>query len=134
MTRRKFIVLFLETPIRIWILYEFSWSFRLQSWCTGSILWSNFLFQESKISPHQWRQLLEFALVLFLSTVWIWKLSMFGSHSWTNSGLFYCQFYFKKEVHLPIVWGSCSNSELIQILLIIWIAVWRYFIITFYFK
>ena len=38
---------------------------------------------------------------------------------------------FETEVHLPILRGSCSNLELMRILLIIWIAVmvyWQYFI------
>ena len=35
------------------------------------------------------------------------------------------------EIHLPIFRGSCSNLELMRILLIVWIAVmvyWQYFI------
>ena len=44
---------------------------------------------------------------------------------------------FKTEVHLPIFRRSCSNLELLRILLIIWIAVimyWQYFIIKYYFR
>ena len=37
-SRRKFIFLFFKDAIRIWSLCKFSWSFGLQSWCTGSIL------------------------------------------------------------------------------------------------
>ena len=65
------------------------------------------------------------------------RLCMFGSHSYSKSGWMHCQFYFETEVHLPIFWGSCSNLELMQILLIIWIAVmvyWQYFIIKFLFQ
>ena len=40
-----------------------------------------FLFQEANVSPHQLRQLIELALVLFLLTIWIFRLYMFGSHS-----------------------------------------------------
>ena len=36
---------------------------------------------------------------------------------------------FWDEVHLSIFRGSCLNLELLRILLIIWIAVWQYFII-----
>ena len=64
--RRKFIFLFFENTVRILSLCEFSWSFGLQPWCTGSIL-----FKEAKFSPHQWRQLLELALVLNSFTIWI---------------------------------------------------------------
>ena len=65
-SRQKFMFLFYEESVRILSLCEFSWSFGLQSWCTGSIL-----FQEAYFSPHQWRQLLELALVLILLTIWI---------------------------------------------------------------
>ena len=37
--RQKFTFLFFKEAVRIWSLCEFSWSFGLQSWCTGSILW-----------------------------------------------------------------------------------------------
>ena len=57
------------------------------------------------------------------------KLFMIGSHSYSKSGWIHCQFYFETEVHLSIFQGSCSNLELMWILLIIWIAVWQYFII-----
>ena len=49
----------------------------------------------------------------------------------------YCQFYFESEVHRPKFKGSCSNLELMLILLIIWIAVmvhWQYFITKFLFQ
>ena len=67
-SRRKLIFLFFEKAGRILSLCEFSWSFRLQSWCTGSIL-----FKEANFSPHQWRQLLELALVLLLLTIWVFS-------------------------------------------------------------
>ena len=44
--RRKFIFLFFEEAVRILSLCEFSWSFGLQPWCTGSIL-----FKEANFSP-----------------------------------------------------------------------------------
>ena len=69
--RRKFIFLFFEEAARILSLCEFSWSFGLQPWCSGSILLSIFLFKEPKFSPHQWRQLAELALVLIPLTIWI---------------------------------------------------------------
>ena len=62
---------------------------------------------------------------------------MFGSHRFSKSGWIHCQFYFETEVHLPIFRGSCSNLELVWILLIIWIAVmvdWQYFIRKFVFQ
>ena len=65
-SRRKFIFLFFEKAVRILSLCEFSWSFGLQPWCTSSIL-----FKEAKFCPHQWRQLLEVALVLISLTIWI---------------------------------------------------------------
>ena len=65
-SRRKFIFLVYEKAVWILSLCEFSWSFGLQPWCTGSIL-----FKEANFSPHQWRQLLELALVLISLTIWI---------------------------------------------------------------
>ena len=63
----------------VWFLSlcEFSWSFGLQSWCTGSIL-----FKETNFSPRQWRQLLELALTSanFLDHL-DFRLLIFGSHS-----------------------------------------------------
>ena len=64
-SRRKFIFLFFEEAVRILSLCEFSWSFGLQSWCTGSILF------QKQISLPLRRQLLELALVLILLTIWI---------------------------------------------------------------
>ena len=62
------------------------------------------------------------------------RLFMFGSHSYTKSASIHSRFYFKTEAHLPIFQGSCSNLELMRILLIIWIAVWQYFIIKILFQ
>ena len=69
--RQMFIFLFVEEAVRIVSFCKFSWSFGIQSWYTGSI--SNYfvLFQETKFSLHQRRQLLELALVLFLLSIWI---------------------------------------------------------------
>ena len=53
------------------------------------------------------------------------RMYLFGSHS-RNQDQFTVSL-FKTEVHLPIFRGSCSNLELMQILLIIWIAVWQFF-------
>ena len=44
-------------------------------WIAVMVYWQyfiiKFLFQEANFSPHQWRQLLELALVLFFLTIWI---------------------------------------------------------------
>ena len=44
-------------------------------WTAVMVYWQYFilkiLFQEANFSPHQWRQLLDPALVLFLLTIWI---------------------------------------------------------------
>ena len=55
------------------------------------------------------------------------SLFMFGSHSYSKSGWIHFQIYFETEVHLLFFH---SNSELMWILFIIWIAVmvyWQYF-------
>ena len=65
------------------------------------------------------------------------RLFMFGSHNYSYSGWIHCVFYFESEVHLPIFRGSCLNLELMQILLIIWIAgmvYLQFFIIQFLFQ
>ena len=88
------------------------------------------------MSPHQWRQLLELELVLFFLTIWI-----SDCHVWLTQILEIrmnsLSVLFKTEVHLPILRRTCSNLELIGILLIIWIAVMvylQYFIINFLFQ
>ena len=113
--------------------------FLLIIWIAVMVYWQyfiiKFLFQEANFSPHQRRQLLEFALVLFLLTIWISDciclahIIEISMHSLSGS--------FETKGHLPIYWGSCSNLELIRFLLIIWIAVivyWQYFIIMLYFR
>ena len=50
-SRRKFIFLFFEEAVQIWSLCEFSWLFGLKSWCTGSILESNFYLRKQISLP-----------------------------------------------------------------------------------
>ena len=120
-SRRKFSFLFYEEAVRIWSLCEFSWSFGLQSWCTGSIL-----FKEANFSPHQWRQLLELALVLFLLIIWISDCLCLAHIA--EIRMILLSVLFQDGSLSSYFWGSCSNLELMRILLIIWIAVWQYII------
>ena len=52
------------------------------------------------------------------------RFFIFGLHS-RNQDEFTVSFDFETEVYLPVPRGSCSNFELMRILLIIWIAVIR---------
>ena len=52
------------------------------------------------------------------------RLFMFGSHSYSNQDEFTVS-SIRDGSSSPILRGSCSNLELMRILLIIWIAVWK---------
>ena len=67
-SRQKFIFLFFEEAVWIWRLCKFSFSFGLQLWCAGSIYKKVFI-SGSKFLSHEWRQLLELAVVLLLLTI-----------------------------------------------------------------
>ena len=108
-----FIFIFFKEAVRIWSLCEYSLSFGLHLWCTGSIL-NQILLQEAIFSPHQLRQLLELALVLFLLTILILEC-VFLAHI-AKSGWVHCLFHFEMEVRLPIFQWSCYNFEIMRIL------------------
>ena len=66
-SRRRFIFLFFEKAVRILSLCKFSWSFGLQPWCTGSIL-----FKEANFSPINEGSCWNLTLQVLLSlTIWI---------------------------------------------------------------
>jgi len=99
-----------------------------------AVFYNKFFISESKfLSPPLLAVVRTCACAISLDHL-DFRLFMFGSHSYSKSGWMHCQFYFETEVHLPIFWGSCSNLDLMRILLIIWIAVWQYFIIKFFFQ
>ena len=102
-----------------------------------AVFYNNIFILESKfLSPSMKAVVRTCACAISLDHL-DFRLFMYGSHSYSKSGWIHCQFYFETEVHLPIFRGTCSNLELMRILLIIWIAVmvcWLYFLIKFLFQ
>ena len=86
----------------------------------GSILEYNFYFRK-QISLHQSRQLLEFVLVLFLLTIWISDVLCLAHIIKIRMNSL--SISFQDERSSSYFQGSCSNLELMRILLIICIAV-----------
>ena len=78
-------------------------------------------FQEGNLSRHQWRQLLELALLLFLLTTWISDCLCLGRIAEIRMNSL--SVFFQDGSSFSIFEGSCLNFELLWILLIIWIAV-----------
>ena len=128
-SKRKFIFLFFKEAVWIWP-YANSLDHLDCSLGALSVFCNIFFISGSKfLSPS-----LNMRLCYF-PTIWISDcLSLSHIVEIRMNSL---SVYFETEVHLFIFRGSCSNFEVMRILLIIWIAVmlhWQYFIMNFVFQ
>ena len=90
-------------------------------WIAVMVYWQyfiiNFLFQEANFSPHQWRQLLELALVLFFLIIWISDCLCLAHIATRNQDEFTVSFSSRRKFiflffeEVVLIWSLCNSLD-----------------------